>query len=105
MGRIEKAIIVVAIPDFPLLTKESRRVLPGMIPMEHFISNMAYASMIAWAVAKKDAARFGRSIQDRVAEAARAPLIKGFEDVKGPFGRSARLLDLRRRGLDLCGHR
>lgn len=82
LGRIEKAIIVIAIPDFPLLTKESRRVLPGMIPMEHFISNMAYSSMIAWAVAKKDVVRFGRSIQDRIAEPARAPLIKGFEDVK-----------------------
>lgn len=82
LGRIEKAVIVIAIPDFPLLTKESRRVLPGIIPMEHFISNMAYASMIAWAVSKKDVARFGRSIQDRVAEPARAPLIKGFEDVK-----------------------
>lgn len=82
LGRLEKAIVIVAIPDFPLLTKESRRVLPGMIPMEHFISNMAYASMMAWAVAKKDVTRFGRSIQDRVAETARAPLIKGFEDVK-----------------------
>ncbi|MFY9268873.1 MAG: homoserine kinase [Candidatus Manganitrophaceae bacterium] len=82
LGRIEKAVIIVATPDFPLLTKESRKVLPRMIPMEHFISNMAYASMIAWAVAKKDLVRFGRSIQDLVAEPVRAPLIQGFDDVK-----------------------
>lgn len=82
LGRISKAVIVVATPDFPLLTKDSRRVLPDRIPMELFISNMAYASMIAWAVAKKDVGRFGRSIQDRVAEPSRAPLIKGFDDVK-----------------------
>lgn len=82
LGRIDKASVVVATPDFPLLTKESRQVLPKTIPMESFIANMAYAAMIAWAVAKKDAERFGRSIQDRVAEPARAPLIKGFDDVK-----------------------
>ena len=82
LGRISKAVIVVATPDFPLLTKDSRRVLPDRIPMELFISNMAYASMIAWAVAKKDVGRFGQSIQDRVAEPSRAPLIKGFDDVK-----------------------
>lgn len=82
LGRISKAVIVIATPDFPLLTKDSRRVLPDRIPMELFISNMAYASMIAWAVAKKDVGRFGRSIQDRVAEPSRAPLIKGFDDVK-----------------------
>jgi len=92
LGRIAKAVIVVVTPDFPLLTKDSRRVLPERIPMESFISNMAYAAMIAWAVAKKDVARFGRSIQDRVAEPSRAPLIKGFDDVKkgalsaGAFG-------------------
>ena len=82
LGRMEKGAIVVAIPDFPLLTKESRRILPSVIPMESFVFNMANAAMIAWAVAKKDLERFGRSIQDRVAEPARAPLIKGFDDVK-----------------------
>jgi homoserine kinase len=82
LGQIAKAIIVVATPDFPLLTKDSRRILPDRIPMESFVSNMAYAAMIAWAVAKKDVERFGKSIQDRVAEPSRAPLIKGFEDVK-----------------------
>jgi homoserine kinase len=82
LGAVEKAVIVVATPDFPLLTRDSRRVLPTTIPMEHFVSNMAYAAMIAWAVAKKDVGRFGRSIQDQVAEPARAPLIRGFEEVK-----------------------
>lgn len=82
LGRIARAVIVVAIPDFPLLTKDARRVLPASILMENFISNMSYASMISWAVAKKDVERFGRSILDRVAEPARAPLIKGFDDVK-----------------------
>jgi len=82
LGVIEKAIVVIATPDFPLLTRESRKALPTKITMEQFISNMAYASMMAWAVSKKDVIRFGQSIQDVVAEPVRAPLIKGFDAVK-----------------------
>jgi len=82
LGWIEEAVIVVATPDFPVLTREARAVLPASIPMADFISNMAYASMISWAVAKGDAKRFGRSIDDRVAEPARSGLIKGFYEVK-----------------------
>ena len=37
---------------------------------------------MAWSVAKNDTDRFGRSIIDHVAEPARAPLIRGFDDVK-----------------------
>lgn len=83
LGWIEGAFIVVATPDFPLLTREARAVLPRSIPMADFISNMAYAAMISWAVAKGDVHRFGRSIEDRVVEPARSILIKGFDDVKG----------------------
>jgi homoserine kinase len=82
LGVIEKAIVVIATPHFPLLTRESRKVLPATIPMKTFISNMAYASMMTWAVAKKDVERFGRAICDLVAEPVRAPLIKGFETAK-----------------------
>lgn len=82
LGVIEKAIVVIAVPDFSLLTRESRKCLPAAIKMEQFISNMAYASMMAWAVAKKDVVRFGQAIQDIVAEPVRAPLIKGFDAVK-----------------------
>jgi homoserine kinase len=82
LGVIKKAIMVIAVPDFPLLTRESRKCLPPVVTMEQFISNMAYASMMAYAVSKKDVARFGQSIQDIVAEPCRAPLIKGFDAVK-----------------------
>ncbi len=82
LGVIDRAIVVIAIPDFRLLTRDSRKQLPTSITMEQFISNMAYASMIAWSTAKNDITRFGQSIQDKVAEPARVPLIKGFNDVK-----------------------
>jgi len=82
LGVIEKAIVVIAVPDFSLLTRESRKALPTKITMAQFISNMAYASIMAWAVSKKDVTRFGQSIHDIVAEPVRAPLIKGFDAVK-----------------------
>ncbi len=82
LGTIDQAVIILATPDFPILTKEARRLLPESVPMSDFISNMAYASMIAWSVAKNDVRQFGRSIQDRMAEPARSPLIKGFDEVK-----------------------
>ena len=92
LGVIEGAVIIIATPNFRLLTKEARTALPKMIAMTDFISNMAYAAMISWSVAKGDVKRFGMSIIDRVAEPARAPLIKGFDTAKkralsaGAFG-------------------
>ncbi|MFQ5598839.1 MAG: homoserine kinase [Nitrospiria bacterium] len=82
LGWMDHAVIVIATPDFPLLTRDARSRLPSSVPMADFVSNMAYAAMMSWAVAKQDVIRFGRSIQDRVAEPARASLIKGFGEVK-----------------------
>lgn len=82
LGCIDQAVLVIVTPDFALLTKDARRALPSSIEMEQFISNMAHAAMISWAVAKNDVVRFGQSIEDRVAEPSRGPLIKGFVDVK-----------------------
>jgi homoserine kinase len=82
LGPMSGAVIVLAIPETVLLTKLSRQVLPQAIPMATFISNMAHASLLAWAVAKCDVIRFGQAIQDGVAEPARAPLIRGFKAVK-----------------------
>jgi len=82
LGCIDEAVLVIVTPDFALLTKDARRALPSSIEMKQFVSNMAYASMISWAVAKNDLDRFGQSIEDQIAEPSRGPLIKGFSDVK-----------------------
>jgi len=82
LGTLDSAVVVVAVPDFPLLTRESRRVLPTTVPMAGFISNMAHAAMMAWAVARQDVPRFGRAIHDVIVEPVRAPFIPGFTDVK-----------------------
>lgn len=82
LGHFPDAVVVIATPNVPLLTKESRKVLPPEVPMEIFISNMAQASVMCWAVAKKKLDFFGKSIIDRMAEPIRGPLITGFSDVK-----------------------
>lgn len=82
LGAIENAIIIIASPHFRVLTKDARRVLPQSVPMADFIANMSQTAMISWAVAQKNLKRFGQSIQDHIVEPARAPLIKGFGDVK-----------------------
>jgi len=82
LGFIENAVIIIATPDFRVLTQDSRNALPQSVPMADFIANMSQTTMISWAVAQKDLKRFGQSIQDRIIEPARAPLIKGFDDVK-----------------------
>lgn len=92
LGLLTTAVIVVAIPNAPLLTKDSRRVLPDMVSMEQFVFNMAQASMMSWAAAIGDVKRFGCAILDRVAEPVRATLIPGFQAAKaaalsaGAFG-------------------
>ncbi len=82
LGAIKDAVIVIATPDFRVLTKDARNALPQSVPLADFIANMSQTSMISWAVAQNDLKRFGQSIQDHIVEPARAPLIKGFADVK-----------------------
>ena len=82
LGSLDRAVIIVAIPDFPVWTKDARRVLPQSIPMRDFISNMAQAAIMAWAVARQDVVRFGRAVHDVIIEPARTPLIRGFAAVK-----------------------
>jgi len=82
LGRLPRAVVVVATPDFPVLTKDSRKVLPKEVPMEIHIANLAQASLMSWAAAKGNLELFGRSIIDKMAEPLRAPLITGFSDVK-----------------------
>ncbi len=82
LGGPADAVIIVAQPDFPMPTRESRAVLPEKIALEDFVANMGATAAITAALCKKDTKLFGESIVDRVIEPARAGLIKGFSDVK-----------------------
>jgi len=82
IGNIDELLVVIARPDFKLLTKTAREVLPKNVPMKSFISNMANACLIASAFSKNDYGLLSRCIHDEIIEPARASLIPGFAYVK-----------------------
>jgi homoserine kinase len=92
LGTIPTLVMVLVTPQFPLLTKRARKVLPLKIPIADFIQNMAFSCALVAAVAKKNVHAFGKAIQDVVVEPKRSALIPGFSEVKraalknGAFG-------------------
>jgi homoserine kinase len=82
VGTLPDLHVVVVTPEVKVLTRSSRAALGNEVPMAGFVHNMgAVAAMVA-AVARGDAAAFGRAIDDRVVEPQRAGLIPGFAAVK-----------------------
>jgi homoserine kinase len=83
--------IVLVKPDYELATKRGRSVLPTTIPRSTALHQAAQvAAMVAGAFAD-DLELFGRSIDDRIAEPARASLLAGFADAKRAALRSGAL--------------
>jgi homoserine kinase len=71
-------ILVLAQPSQRLTTVESRRALPEQISRADVIQQMGNAGAMVAACYTGDVALFGRAIDDRIAEPARAPLLPGF---------------------------
>jgi len=82
LGYIPNVMIVVATPDYRLLTKKARKILPKKIGLEQAVSNMSYACTLVAAISRRDAKMFGCAIQDGMIEPVRAGLIPGFGEVK-----------------------
>lgn len=82
IGFIKRLKVVLVTPALVVLTREARRILPDQVPMASFVFNMANTALITAAFAKNDYALFSRSLNDIVVEPARAPLIRGFAQVK-----------------------
>lgn len=77
-----KMWITLVTPDQRLRTSEARRVLPAAVPRDTALGQAAsIAGMVAGAFLG-DLHLFTRSIVDRIAEPARAPLIPGFAHAK-----------------------
>ena len=70
--------VVLAHPAQRLRTSEARGVLPTSIPRSLALHQMAQVAAIVAACYANDLALLGRSIDDRIAEPARAPLLPGF---------------------------
>jgi len=71
-------ILVLAHPAQRLTTIDSRRALPEVVGRGDVIHQMGNAGAMVAACFTGDVALFGRAIDDRIAEPARAPLLPGF---------------------------
>ena len=74
--------LVLAHPAQRLSTALSRRALPTEVPLRTVTHQLAQVAAMVAACFTNDLALFGRTIDDRIAEPARAPLIPGFVDAK-----------------------
>jgi homoserine kinase len=75
-------ILVLAQPAQRLTTVDSRRALPEQVARADVIQQIANAGAMVAACYTGDVALFGRAIEDRIAEPARAPLLPGFLSAK-----------------------
>ena len=74
--------LVLAHPAQRLSTALSRRALPAEVPLRTVTHQLAQVAAMVAACFTDDLALFGRALDDRIAEPARAPLIPGFTDAK-----------------------
>jgi homoserine kinase len=74
--------IVLALPHQRLSTAEARAALPQSLTRETAVHQMAHVAAMVHALHTGDLALLGSAIVDRIAEPARAPLIRGFTQVK-----------------------
>ncbi len=82
VGVLKEITVILATPDFPLMTKTAREILPKKIEMGKMIANMSNSCAMVMAVCKKDPVLFGEAIDDVVVEPVRSRLIPGFYEVK-----------------------
>ena len=83
IGTLDGLHVIVVTPEVRVLTAASRGTLSNTVDKAGFVHNMAAACTMVAAVARNDAATFGRAIDDVVIEPQRAGLIGGFPEVKG----------------------
>jgi len=85
-------LVVLAEPDQRMSTEEARSRLPAMLSRETAISQAANVGALVAALASGDFDLLRRSVDDRIAEPARADLLPGFSEAKaaaleaGAFG-------------------
>ncbi len=70
--------VILAKPDYELATKRGRAALPNEISRPTALHQAATVAAMVAAAYRNDLALFGRAIDDRIAEPARASLLPGF---------------------------
>ncbi len=74
--------VVLVHPDQRMPTRTGRSVLPAMIPRDDAVHQAAQVAALVAAAHSGDLGLLGRSIEDRIAEPVRAPLLTGFAEAK-----------------------
>jgi homoserine kinase len=74
--------VVLVHPAQQLRTRDARAVLPAMVEREVALVQAARIAEMIAAACLDDVGRFGRAVDDRIAEPARAPLLPGFGAAK-----------------------
>lgn len=69
-------------PQIEIQTKESRKLIPGEIPLKDALAQAGNLASLVTGVLQSDFARIERSIEDRIAEPVRAELIPGYNELK-----------------------
>lgn len=75
-------VVVLAKPAYQLNTRRSRSVLPRQVPRAVALQQAANVAAMVAAASANDLQAFGRAIDDRIAEPARAGLLPGFVQAK-----------------------
>jgi homoserine kinase len=78
----EELRVVVVAPHQSLRTEEARKRLPRSVPLPVALAQAASVGALVAALAIRDFDLLRRSIEDRIAEPARAPLLPGFVEAK-----------------------
>ncbi|TLZ73111.1 MAG: homoserine kinase [Methanobacteriota archaeon] len=74
--------LAIAVPELVLRTSEMRRVLPDVVPLRDAVANVGRAATLAFALSRGDIALAGRCLEDRLAEPARSPFLRGFPEAR-----------------------
>src|SRR6266516_4663582 len=74
--------LAIAVPELVLRTSEMRRVLPDVVLLRDAVANVGRAATLAFALSRGDIALAGRCLEDRLAEPARSPFLRGFPEAR-----------------------
>ncbi|MDE0297519.1 MAG: homoserine kinase [Candidatus Poribacteria bacterium] len=73
--------VVVAIPDFPISTKDARQILPKSVEFKDAAFNVSRSSLLVAAVATGNFGMLSEAMDDRLHQPYRIPLISGFDEI------------------------
>jgi homoserine kinase len=73
--------LVIATPDVPLSTDESRRALPAAIPQRDVVFNLQRLALLLHAVEHRDAVKMAGALADRVHQPYREPLVPALKQI------------------------